>query len=74
MIMTPLICLIGIVVWALISAVGAAWIFRPSQREPKPTPLVIAQDEPDTFSAAGWWLALGDGKENPIKKARFEEK
>ena len=72
--MTPLICLIGIVVWALISAVGAAWIFRPSQREPKPTTPAIVQDDPDTFSPAGWWLAPGDGTENPEKKAKYEDK
>lgn len=71
--MTPLACLVGIVAWAVISAVGAAWIFRPSQREPKPTPLVIMQDDPDTFSPVGWWLAPGDGTENPLKKARFED-
>ena len=72
--MTPLICLIGIVAWALISAVGAAWIFRPSQREPKPRALVITQDDPDTFSPVGWWLAPGDGTENPLKKAKYEDK
>lgn len=74
MTLTPLICLIGIVAWALISAVGAAWIFRPGKSEPKPPPLVITQDIPDTFSAAGWWLAPGDGTESPEKKAKYEDK
>ncbi len=73
MTMTPLLCLICLISWAVISAIAGAWIFRPGKSEPKPRALVITQVEPDTFSPVGWWLAPGDGSENPLKKARFED-
>ena len=74
--MTPLYCLIALVAWAVISAAGAAWIFRPSQRQPEPAARRISHndEEPDTFSAAGWWLSLEEGsEENPEKRAKWED-
>ena len=79
-----LVCLGAIVLWLILSAIGAWWIRRPTQLEkiwhdrqcdnyraaPPPDP---EPPEPE-FSAVGWWLQPAGGGENPEKKRRWMEK